>query len=120
MLLIYSITLLAAVLLSDRFNRTVLSSAVLVLRSGWQSPIVSASSYVRLQTGHIVGHRLRLSQSHDTVRLLASSSGWPATAGAVTDQVRRALLRPDHDTGERLRPEMRDRVAAEGQFDVRR
>ena len=35
MLLIYSITLLAAVLLSDRFNRTVLSSAVLFLFVGF-------------------------------------------------------------------------------------
>ena len=35
MLLIYSITLLAAVLLSDRFNRTVLSSAVLFLTVGF-------------------------------------------------------------------------------------
>ena len=35
MLLIYSVTLLAAVLLSDRFNRTILSSAVLFLIVGF-------------------------------------------------------------------------------------
>src|SRR4051794_8697126 len=35
LLLIYSVTLLAAVLLSDRFHRTVLSSAVLFLAVGF-------------------------------------------------------------------------------------